>query len=1004
MPIEIPDLLAARLGQDATIDAAVKTTLHRFDPWLSSSGMPFFPDFTDHGPEHLNRVLRLAEVVIRRDENGDFPEAFTAADAGTLVLAVLLHDLGMHLTEDGFLRLLDQDDPWPKIDALDERSWPELWEEFYAEATRWDDRTLVEHFGDEIERRTTDRPLIRRPEELPTSAWDELDRRLIGEFVRRHHPRIAHEIARFGVPGPESERLQIQVPDGFPEIADLAGFVARSHGTGLRDTFEYLKGQFGSHREFRGTHPLFNMVVLRLADYLDMYAERAPQSLQLVKRQKSPRSKKEWEAHQAIRDIAIDTDDDPELLRITARPENVHIYLRVRDWQDGLQVELDQAWAVLGEVYGRFEEMRSLGLTIRRVRGSLDDPGFQNTVSYVPDRITFGVARSEILGLMIRPLYGERPEIGIRELIQNSVDAVRELQELERRNPQLKQLDLREQEADIVVSVGKDDEGQAWVEVADRGLGMTVEVVRDYFLKAGASYRHSHEWRSRFESTTSTETSPQVLRTGRFGIGAFAIFLLSNEIDVETRHYSEPASRGLRFRARLGEGPVEIEYGKLHVGTRVRVAISEETFESLSWRSTSWHWYRLDFPHVEYKTTTKEDPSISSEHSLRLDDLRGSRSWHQLSGPEGVEVFWSYRYPEDIVLYNGFVMGTTEGAVLDSRRRSELPGEELVINFKWPAIAVLDPTARLPINLTRERFSGDPGFQAELQEEIAKSFLAFLLVNGPRFRPVDPPSLLRSLGFTDMGHFQRKSFEDDVESSLVMLRDGFVVPSSEALYANGIDHLIVIGEDLLYLRPEESVIASARVEIGENQGWFRVKKYYADETNPVGWIEQVYGENLHWHRRKIRGARFLGKGPITAEDIDLGLKLYQGVEAFFGDLELHKLEDEWYSLEAGEVGSSAFRKEFLIYVDEVVETKKAAGFTLPSLPPFLAEFYLSEDPEERLPLAGSEGSWLWRVWMEVLGQPFIPYDETVRREVLASAYSSLEEYVLEHEAEKGKSD
>jgi hypothetical protein len=29
----------------------------------------------------------------------------------------------------------------------------------------------------------------------------ESDRKLIGEFIRRHHPRLAHEFAVFGVPG-----------------------------------------------------------------------------------------------------------------------------------------------------------------------------------------------------------------------------------------------------------------------------------------------------------------------------------------------------------------------------------------------------------------------------------------------------------------------------------------------------------------------------------------------------------------------------------------------------------------------------------------------------------------------------------------------------------------------------------------------------------------------------------------------------------------------------------
>jgi len=34
-----------------------------------------------------------------------------------------------------------------------------------------------------------------------------LDRKFIGEFIRLHHPRLAHEFALFGIPGPRA-RIQ----------------------------------------------------------------------------------------------------------------------------------------------------------------------------------------------------------------------------------------------------------------------------------------------------------------------------------------------------------------------------------------------------------------------------------------------------------------------------------------------------------------------------------------------------------------------------------------------------------------------------------------------------------------------------------------------------------------------------------------------------------------------------------------------------------------------------
>jgi hypothetical protein len=56
------------------------------------------------------------------------------------------------------------------------------------------------------------------------------DRVLIGEFIRRHHARLAHEIALVGVPGPTGNAIQLNALP--PDLADLAGLIARSHGLG----------------------------------------------------------------------------------------------------------------------------------------------------------------------------------------------------------------------------------------------------------------------------------------------------------------------------------------------------------------------------------------------------------------------------------------------------------------------------------------------------------------------------------------------------------------------------------------------------------------------------------------------------------------------------------------------------------------------------------------------------------------------------------------------------
>ena len=163
---------------------------------------------------------------------------------------------------------------------------------------------------------------------------------------------------------------------------------------------------------------------------------------------------------------------------------------------------------------------------------------FSKLVGYVPERIELTVARPDLLKLLVGPLYGNMPSVGVRELLQNSVDAVRERQSLQRRHPELDSTALIDQGHDVEISLTEDSPlGPFWLTVSDRGSGMSVEIIRDYFLTAGASFRNSDAWKREFE--TDDHPRSQVLRSGRFGVGMLAAFLLGSRIQVATRHIRE---------------------------------------------------------------------------------------------------------------------------------------------------------------------------------------------------------------------------------------------------------------------------------------------------------------------------------------------------------------------------------------------------------------------------------------------------------------------------------
>ena len=553
------------LARNSALEGAVLFTLSQFQPWIRSSGMPFFPGFTDHSDRHLNEVLATATSLITDDARAHL----TPTDVAVLVLSVLLHDSGMHLTEDGFRDLIRPDVQHPRVIGFGDRPWAELWTEFLSEASRFDGRTLRRIFGN-------DHPVDTR--RLDVLNLKDRDKLLIGEFVRRHHARLAHEIALWGVPRPTSERIRLEK---IPEpIADLAGLVARSHNLNLRSTYDFLKQKYAI-REFQGVHAVFLMAVLRIADYLQVHSERANKELLRVKSLVSPLSRAEWATHHSIRDIQS-SHEDPEALFIDAAPESAAMFVKLRRLLNDIQDELDKTWAALGEVYGRYPPFDALGLTVRRVRSNLDDSGeLQKRLSYVPAQISFESAGTDLLRLLVVPLYGAEPGVGIRELIQNAVDASRERTDWAATH---RSADISDQlypiSADVEVLISETNDGKRFAQITDRGIGMNIDIVRNYFLKAGASFRTSEAWKREHEDDSGRS---RVLRGGRFGVGALAAFLIGDEITVTTRRIDEPADRALHFSASLDAESIEIQYVRAPIGTMLSIPItSEQIWEELT--------------------------------------------------------------------------------------------------------------------------------------------------------------------------------------------------------------------------------------------------------------------------------------------------------------------------------------------------------------------------------------------------------------------------------------
>jgi Histidine kinase-, DNA gyrase B-, and HSP90-like ATPase len=158
-----------------------------------------------------------------------------------------------------------------------------------------------------------------------------------------------------------------------------------------------------------------------------------------------------------------------------------------------------------------------------------------------------------LLRLLVGPNLYPTPEVCVRELLQNSWDAI----------------ELRRASGDggggrILVRFS---ESERWFEVEDDGIGMNLHDLEQSFLSVGSDKLEVLD--------IEGQTGEQV---AFFGIGVLSVFLVATRAELSTRKLSE--ERGTRALIEgLGEEEVEIEEGieRESVGTTVRVWVDNET-------------------------------------------------------------------------------------------------------------------------------------------------------------------------------------------------------------------------------------------------------------------------------------------------------------------------------------------------------------------------------------------------------------------------------------------
>ncbi|MCF8382090.1 MAG: molecular chaperone HtpG [Chlorobium sp.] len=172
----------------------------------------------------------------------------------------------------------------------------------------------------------------------------------------------------------------------------------------------------------------------------------------------------------------------------------------------------------------------------------------------------------QLLDLIVHSLY-THPEIFLRELISNASDALSKV-----RFNALTDQDLLEGEGDPGIRITVDPKELTFV-IEDNGIGMSEE---ELIANLGTVAKSGTLGFMQALKDQQKELDGNLI--GQFGVGFYSVFMVTDEVTVETRS-ARPGSEGYRWRS-SGEGTYTIEkIEKAGRGTTISFRLKEESKE-----------------------------------------------------------------------------------------------------------------------------------------------------------------------------------------------------------------------------------------------------------------------------------------------------------------------------------------------------------------------------------------------------------------------------------------
>lgn len=466
----------------------------------------FHPQFTLHDERHLVRVAELMALILRDDF-----DSLNAIEVALLLLSAYYHDQGM----------VPETDEWEQIKDSSE---------FKVSSDRWEIENpnlsiIRSQLGDA---RFSPNDI----ESLSSKLQQHLDAHRT-DFLRVTHGERTGQLVNqlFG----SNDQLTVCGTN----LAQILGRLCASH--------VLPASQLTDENGFRvdqaiGVYSInlrFLAVILRLADILDFDRDRTPEPLLRTINITSPISLIEWANHRSVEGWEISS----KRIRYTLACEHPAYQKAAYEFMDAIDFELREAHRIVDELPRGTPIHYRLQIP-RQVERDRIEPK-DNAYRYVD--LEFSLSRDEIVKLLMTDKLYNNNSLFVRELIQNSLDALRHRVAVYGKG----QPDWDGGEVTLKHFI--DTNGNQTVSCTDNGIGMDETIVCNFLTNVGRSYYRSPEFAQ--QRIGFRENRVDFDPCAQFGIGFMSCFMFGDHIRIKTRRDYGPG-RG------YGE-PLEIEVNGL---------------------------------------------------------------------------------------------------------------------------------------------------------------------------------------------------------------------------------------------------------------------------------------------------------------------------------------------------------------------------------------------------------------------------------------------------------